>query len=525
MPELNQGKEPTAADFKAIAIPYLDAIKTFYEKKGSFEVSDIVLDVEENGQARKLQFVNLVQEGGGVLGVALVGYTYVLEELGIRFLKLAGTSAGAINTMLMAAINRKEDKKSEIILDILANKNLFDFVDGHWLARNLIKMFVRSRDSFKKLLRFIIGVGMTLVGLYLLNFYLLGRNPYDGFAQALMMITSMFFLLVIGIGFWIRHLFKRFDRNGYGMNPGRDFTNWISSILQDPKYGPKIFTLKDLKNHLLEVPNFYHREGRDISDLKVPKDGDEFITLISSDITSQIKVEFPKMWKLYWDDASKVNPADFVRASMSIPVFFEVFRINEIPIDKVRGEWERTLNMAPPAQPPSRAMFVDGGIISNFPINIFFNPNLEKPRLPTFGVMLEDVLFQPKEKFKSLGDFIFSIFNTVRFHYDKDFLVKHNDFEKTIGRIDVRDFNWLNFNIEGKEKLRLFKKGVEAATEFLIGTEEVLKIPGNALDPKFACREAFNWQEYRDGRPDVIRKLHKDSQGTKPAQQTLTPVV
>jgi len=492
MTKVNRGKEPTAADFKEIAIPYLKAIHSYYEIKGSFHVSDVLLDVEENGEARQLQFVNLVQEGGGVLGVALVGYTYVLEELGIRFLKLAGTSAGAINTLLMAAINRKQDKKSEIILDILANKNLFDFVDGHWLARTLIKMFVRSKDSSKKMFRWIIAVIMLLVGLYLLNFYLLGRNPYHGFTQAVMMITSMFFLLVVGVGFWIRHLFKRFDRNGYGINPGKDFTDWISSILQDPDYGPVIYSLKDLKNHLLEVPNIYHRDGKDVSDLKVPKDGDEFITLISSDITSQMKVEFPKMWKLYWDDASQVNPADFVRASMSIPVFFEVFRIKDIPIDKVSGEWEKTLNMTPPASPPTRAMLVDGGIISNFPINIFFNANVDKPRLPSFGVMLEDVIFKPKERFNSLGDFIYSIFNTVRFHYDKDFLIKHNDFEKTIGRIDVRKFNWLNFNIEGKEKLRLFKKGVEAATEFLIGTNEVLKIPGNEIDPKFARRDALN---------------------------------
>ena len=52
-------------------------------------VSD-VLDDKGN------QYAHLVQKGGGVLGVALVGYTYVLEEMGIRFLKQAGTSAGAI---------------------------------------------------------------------------------------------------------------------------------------------------------------------------------------------------------------------------------------------------------------------------------------------------------------------------------------------------------------------------------------------------------------------------------------------
>lgn len=54
-------------------------------------VSDIVSADDE-----PIQYVDLVQKGGGVLGVALVGYVYVLEQAGIRFLKLAGTSAGAI---------------------------------------------------------------------------------------------------------------------------------------------------------------------------------------------------------------------------------------------------------------------------------------------------------------------------------------------------------------------------------------------------------------------------------------------
>jgi len=59
------------------------------------------------------QYVQLVQKGGGVLGVALVGYTYVLEQAGIRFLRLAGTSAGAINTSLLVVIGNKDETKSE----------------------------------------------------------------------------------------------------------------------------------------------------------------------------------------------------------------------------------------------------------------------------------------------------------------------------------------------------------------------------------------------------------------------------
>lgn len=38
-----------------------------------------------------------VMEGGSVLGIALTGYTYVLQQAGIRFLGIGGTSAGSIN--------------------------------------------------------------------------------------------------------------------------------------------------------------------------------------------------------------------------------------------------------------------------------------------------------------------------------------------------------------------------------------------------------------------------------------------
>src|SRR5258706_12660078 len=60
---------------------------------------------EENG--KEYQYVNYVQEGGGVLGVALVGYTYVLEKIGFSFLKLAESMAGAINTIMLASVDKK----------------------------------------------------------------------------------------------------------------------------------------------------------------------------------------------------------------------------------------------------------------------------------------------------------------------------------------------------------------------------------------------------------------------------------
>lgn len=51
------------------------------------------------------------------------------------FFSLAGTSAGAINTMLMAGLGKIHETKSEKILEILAKKDLFDFVDGQVLSK------------------------------------------------------------------------------------------------------------------------------------------------------------------------------------------------------------------------------------------------------------------------------------------------------------------------------------------------------------------------------------------------------
>ena len=49
------------------------------------------------------QPVNLVLEGGGVKGIGLVGAISVLEERGFGFVRVAGTSAGAIVGSLVAA--------------------------------------------------------------------------------------------------------------------------------------------------------------------------------------------------------------------------------------------------------------------------------------------------------------------------------------------------------------------------------------------------------------------------------------
>jgi NTE family protein len=55
-----------------------------------------ILDLIDDGGP---QYVDFVMEGGAVLGIAPTGCSYVLEQGGIRFFGIGGTSAGSINAL------------------------------------------------------------------------------------------------------------------------------------------------------------------------------------------------------------------------------------------------------------------------------------------------------------------------------------------------------------------------------------------------------------------------------------------
>ena len=72
---------------------------------------------------------DIVCEGGGVKGIALLGAIYYLEEKGYTFEHFAGTSAGAIVSSLLAVGYTGKDLKN-----MLLNINFTDFYEKNKLT-------------------------------------------------------------------------------------------------------------------------------------------------------------------------------------------------------------------------------------------------------------------------------------------------------------------------------------------------------------------------------------------------------
>lgn len=475
----------------------LDELKTAFG--ASYEklvVSDIV-DEQEH------QYVELIQKGGGVWGIALVGYTYILEEVGIRFLNLAGTSAGAINTALLAVIgdddvtgtHHKSGKKSQRILEYLSDLEMFSFVDGHPFARRVIKNVIKNADfvsTSKKVAFGMLGWLALLLVLDIIFVALSDEHHWADVAGSVTFVLSgLTVLAVLMVIFYLNHVFKRLKGSGYGVNPGNVFYQWILDRMEENN----VKTITDLNNKLaIPIPGLAIRKGANRTYEATLEKLHGNVSIITSELVSQNKVEFPKMWKLFKTDIDDLHPARFVRASMSIPVFFESHMIVDIKSKSplVASAWDYYFGTSPD-KIPSEARFVDGGMLSNFPVNIFYNPSVIEPRLPSFGI---DMVDQPEKELREPTPQIFSwdlkyylgrMFNTMQNHYDKDFRQKNKVFSKGIGIINLHGHNWLNFFVENEEKRKMFIKGAQAATAFLKG---------------------FNWADYKDERIAMYYKTH-----------------
>jgi NTE family protein len=501
------------------------------------------------------QYVDLVQEGGGVHGIALAGYTYVLEKMGIGFMKMAGTSAGSINTLLLNAVYTEEEAatlgvggtyyqtRSEKVLEYLANKPLTDMVDGHPMWRKLLlKMFsgtvgmgglMKTINAIKRR-AIIASLALLVLIIASLGLVLSGEenNLYAVF-KWVTVLSALTLLVIIGLLIarivFVGQLYQRSER--LGINPGNDFERWIQKETLETN---GIYNVKDLKEKLrreeeilryrydackptrnqrttqpgsadvsafqpllkniadpsVKIDDLFEQvenymSAKDEATLNADTELDPImnafeqrlkaedkgvtkeLVIVSSDITHEIKVEFPGMHAMYWGADYSISPAKYVRASMSVPFFFKPFQIDFDPaqLRTIEKEWFHYMKVQRKMEPC--ALLVDGGMLSNFPINVFYNPAIPVPRKPTFGIKLEYEDDTTSGKIKSWMGFGGKLISTMRFFYDRDFILKHDMYQKTVRSIDTGKIHWLNFNLTNEEKVELFFRGALSATIFL----------------------------------------------------------
>jgi len=372
--------------------------------EGQYLISDVVLHKD----GHDYQFVDLVMEGGGTLGIALVGYIHALEQAGIRFLGIGGSSVGAIVALLAYSCGERTAPKGEKLAAIIGDMNLGSMVDGPFIARRLSNLF-GNKDACLRIFR------MVLTGLLSLP-------------QILVKL---------------------------GLNPGDKLFEWISDRLLENG----IQNMADLNMLTSNLPDgLQHRETGD------PITGyNTSLQIVVADITTSTKVVFPNMAPMYWAEPDKINPACFARASASIPVFFQPYTVSGISkLINNSDTWRKLGSFT--GELSDKVSFADGGLLSNFPIDLF--KRIGVPRAPTLGARLGSKNRSAKDIVK-IDQYAVKLFNSMRHYADYDFIFKNPLYNNLITHIPTDKYNWLNFAMTPEDKRGLFREGVIAGHKFL----------------------------------------------------------
>jgi len=320
------------------------------------------------GDERAMLRADVVLEGGGVKGIALVGALSVLEEAGYSFPRIAGTSAGAIVGALLAS-----GRSAAELREIMDRTDYSRFKDESWSDR--------------------------LPG-----------------GKILSLLTDS------------------------GVYEGDELHRWLDELLR-----PGVDTFADLA--LPPDPNsslLLHQRYR--------------LVVNVSDVSLGRLVRLPWDYeRVYGLDPDTQGVADAVRASMSIPYFFEpaTIRYQRPDRDGLRD---------------AESVLVDGGMLSNFPVDIFDTPSGRTPRWPTFGIKLSSrpgaigAAFPrdvdgPAELAKAMLGTLTSFRDAM--HIDEPSVQSRTIF------VDTGAVRSTDFDLDRATALRLYESGRAAAEEFL----------------------------------------------------------
>lgn len=163
------------------------------------------------------------------------------------------------------------------------------------------------------------------------------------------------------------------------------------------------------------------------------------VRILAADVTKSMLVSLPQdLNHVYGLDPDEYSVADAVRASMAIPFFYFPSRIQS-------------------------SYMVDGGLISNFPINIFDQSG--EPSWPTFGILLDEQKMFNQINWK-MYSFIIAVIRTMLSANDRMRINPEEYYHRTI-RVPVGNIGATDFDITLEQKEWLYSSGYTAASEFL----------------------------------------------------------
>jgi NTE family protein len=175
-----------------------------------------------------------------------------------------------------------------------------------------------------------------------------------------------------------------------------------------------------------------------------------------ADLTAAQLVRLPWDYRrLYGLDPNEQLVADAVRASMAIPFFYR-----PVKLASVSG---------------TTSTLVDGGVLSNFPIDTFDRPDGKPPRWPTFGITVLPRLtegigavmpaLKPLRLFEQTA-LLESLLTTMLAGHDQTKLNQPWVHARAIA-VESTDVGVLDFDISRGRLEALYDKGYGAAQEFL----------------------------------------------------------
>lgn len=201
----------------------------------------------------------------------------------------------------------------------------------------------------------------------------------------------------------------------YGINPGDAFLEWITE-----KITRKGFKVK---------ATFADLHKGDMLDLNV----------FATDLNSQCLTQFS------YEKTPNVCVSEAVRASMSIPLFFDAFQFsNGIPDNHI---------------------YVDGGVVFNYPISCFDNGYENHETLGLFVGDLSDNITNNRLEYghfiQYMKALVQSLLNAQNINIAKD----KEDLDRTI-IIDSCGISATNFSLTVKDKMNLFESGRKGVIDY-----------------------------------------------------------